>query len=207
MTGATLARNWELLGRDIAYEGFFRLVRYRVRHTLFDGGWSEVLQREVFERGHAAAVLPYDPERDQVALIEQFRVGALDAPGGPWLLELVAGIIEDDEPAAEVVRREAREEAGCAVTELERICEYLVSPGGTTERTTLFVGRADLGDVSGVHGLDREHEDILVHVVDADSAIAMADDGRVNNAMGQIGLQWFARHRQRLRRRWTGARR
>lgn len=200
-------RKWELVARDIAYEGFFRLARYRVRHTLFDGGWSEVLQREVFERGHAAAVLPYDPERDQVALIEQFRVGALDAPGGPWLLELVAGIIEDGESAAEVVRREALEEAGCAVTELERICEYLVSPGGTTERTTLFVGRADLGDVSGVHGLEGEHEDILVHVVDAEAAIAMADDGRVNNAMGQIGLQWFARHRPRLRRCWTGARR
>lgn len=205
MAGATVERKWELLARETAYEGFFRLARYRVRHTLFDGGWSEVLQREVFERGHAAAVLPYDPERDRVALIEQFRVGALEAPGGPWLLELVAGIIEAGETAAEVVRREALEEAGCTVTELERICEYLVSPGGTTERTTLFVGRADLAGVSGVHGLAHEHEDILVHVVDADAAIAMADDGRVSNAMGQIGLQWFARHRRRLRRRWTGA--
>lgn len=200
-----MERNWELVAREVAYEGFFRLVRYRVRHTLFEGGWSGELQREVFERGHAAAVLPYDPERDRVALVEQFRVGALEAPGGPWLLELVAGIVEAGETAAEVVRREAVEEAGCAVTELERICEYLVSPGGTTERTTLFVGRADLGDVSGVHGRADEHEDILVHVVDAATAVAMADDGRVNNAMGQIGLQWFARHREGLRRRWGGA--
>lgn len=200
-----MERNWELVAREVAYEGFFRLVRYRVRHTLFEGGWSGELQREVFERGHAAAVLPYDPERDRVALVEQFRVGALEAPGGPWLLELVAGIVEAGETAAEVVRREALEEAGCAVTELERICEYLVSPGGTTERTTLFVGRADLGDVSGVHGRADEHEDILVHVVDAATAVAMADDGRVNNAMGQIGLQWFARHREGLRRRWGGA--
>lgn len=200
-----MERKWELVAREVAYEGFFRLVRYRVRHTLFEGGWSGELQREVFERGHAAAVLPYDPERDRVALVEQFRVGALEAPGGPWLLELVAGIVEAGETAAEVVRREAVEEAGCAVTELERICEYLVSPGGTTERTTLFVGRADLGDVSGVHGRADEHEDILVHVVDAATAVAMADDGRVNNAMGQIGLQWFARHREGLRRRWGGA--
>lgn len=200
-----MERNWELVAREVAYEGFFRLVRYRVRHTLFEGGWSGELQREVFERGHAAAVLPYDPERDRVALVEQFRVGALEAPGGPWLLELVAGIVEAGETAAEVVRREALEEAGCAVTEVERICEYLVSPGGTTERTTLFVGRADLGEVSGVHGRADEHEDILVHVVDAATAIAMADDGRVNNAMGQIGLQWLARHREGLRRRWGGA--
>lgn len=197
-----MKREWELVGRETAYQGFFRLARYRVRHTLFDGGWSDVLEREVFERGHAAAVLPYDPERDQVALVEQFRVGALEAPGGPWLLEPVAGIIEAGEEAADVVRREALEEAGCTVTDLERICEYLVSPGGTTERVTLFAGRAALAGVSGVHGLDREHEDILVHVLDADAAIAMAADGRVSNATGLIGLQWLARHRRRLRRRW-----
>jgi len=198
-----MKRRWELVERDVAYQGFFRLARYRLRHELFEGGWSDVMEREIFERGHAAAVLPYDPVRDQVALIEQFRPGALEAPGGPWLMEFVAGIIEAGESPEDVVRREAVEEAGCVVTELERICEYLVSPGGTTERTTLFIGRADLADVSGVHGLDHEHEDILAHVVDADTAIGMADDGRVNNAMGQVGLHWFARHRERVRRAWS----
>jgi ADP-ribose pyrophosphatase len=100
------------------------------------------------------------------------------------------------------VRREAIEEAGCTIDELEFVCEYLVSPGGTTERTSLYVGRADLTNVEGVHGLDTENEDILVHVVDADDAIAMADSGRVSNAMGQIGLNWLARHRDRLRAAW-----
>lgn len=197
-----MEKDWEVLRREIAYQGYFRLARYELRHTLFGGGWSAVMQRELFERGHAAAVLPYDPVRDQVLLVEQFRVGAIDAPGGPWLLELIAGIIEPGEDGAEVVRREAVEEAGCEITALEPVCEYLVSPGGTSERTALFVGRADLAEVGGVHGLAEENEDILVHVLDADEAIALADQGRVANATGQIGLQWFARHRARVRDAW-----
>ncbi len=200
-----MARQWELVERQTAFQGYFRLARYRFRHTLFDGGWSPVLSREVFERGHAAALLPYDPVRDEVALIEQFRVGAIDAPDGPWLLEFIAGIIDPGETAEDVVRREAVEEAGCTVDRVERICEYLVSPGGTTERTALFIGRADLASVEGVHGLAEENEDILVHVVGAEEAIALADAGRISNAMGQIGLNWFARHHERLRREWQPA--
>ncbi len=196
-----MKRDWKVLERETVYQGYFRIDRYRLRHTLFDGGWSEPVTREVFERGHAAAVLPYDPVRDQVLLIEQFRVGALaaDARGGPWLLELVAGIIDSGETPEDVVRREAREEAGCELGTLERVCDYLVSPGGTSERTCLFVGRAELGDAGGVHGLDEENEDIRAHVIDAEEAIAMADDGRVANAAGVIGLYWLARNRQCLR--------
>ncbi len=159
----------------------------------------------MFERGHAAAVLPYDPVRDRVVLIEQFRIGAAaaEARGGPWLLELVAGIIEDGESPERVVRREAVEEAGCELGEIEPVCDYLVSPGGTSEQTCLFVGRVDLGAAGGVHGLDAEHEDIRVHVVDAGEAIAMADDGRIANAAGIIGMFWLARHRERLREAWA----
>ncbi|MDX1610291.1 MAG: NUDIX domain-containing protein [Halofilum sp. (in: g-proteobacteria)] len=196
-----MKRDWKILEHDTAYQGFFRIDRYRLQHTLFEGGWSDAVTREVFERGHAVAVLPYDPARDQVLLVEQFRIGALaaDAPGGPWLLELIAGIIEDGEAPEEVARREAREEAGCELGELEFVCDYLVSPGGTSERTCLYLGRTNLEQAGGVHGLDTEHEDIRVHVVDAGEAIAMADDGRIANAAGVIGLYWLARHHARLR--------
>lgn len=199
-----MQRDWKILEHETAYQGFFRIDRYRVQHTLFEGGWSEPVTREVFERGHAAAVLPYDPVRDRVLLVEQFRIGAVaaGAPGGPWLLELVAGIIEDGESPETVVRREAVEEAGCELGELEPVCDYLVSPGGTSERTCLFVGRVDLGDAGGVHGLDEEHEDIRVHVIDAADAIAMADDGRIANAAGVIGMFWLARNRGRLQAEW-----
>lgn len=197
-----MARDWALIRREELYNGFFRLARYRLRHRRFDGEWSALLDREIFERGHAAAVLPYDPQLDRVALIEQFRPGALEANGGPWLLECIAGIIESGETAEDVVRREALEEAGCEIGTLERICCYHVSPGGTTETTTLFAGRAALAGVGGVHGNPEEGEDIRVHVVSAEEAIARADDGRVSNAMGQIALHWLARHRDALRQRW-----
>lgn len=198
-----MADDWELIEREIPYEGFFRLARYRLRHRRFDGGWSPTLTREVFERGHAAAVMPYDPVGDAVALVEQFRPGALEAPGGPWLLEFIAGIIEPGESPEAVVRREAVEEAGCELGSLEPIATYLVSPGGTSESTALFCGAADLADAGGIHGLAIENEDIRVHVVGATEAIAMADDGRIANAMGQIGLHWLARHRERLQRAWS----
>lgn len=196
-----MKQDWKILERETAYQGYFRIDRYRLRHTLFEGGWSRPITREVFERGHAAAVLPYDPSRDAVLLIEQFRIGALaaEATGGPWLLELIAGIIDPGESPEDVVRREALEEAGCELGALERVCDYLVSPGGTSERTCLFVGHADLAAAGGVHGLDEENEDIRVHVIDAEEAIAMADDGRVANAASVIGLYWLARNRERLR--------
>ncbi|MEK6596357.1 MAG: NUDIX domain-containing protein, partial [Pseudomonadota bacterium] len=108
----------EILEKTICFEGFFRLERYRLRHRLFNGDWSRPLVRELFERGHAAAILPYDPIRDEVILIEQFRVGALAAPGGPWLLEIVAGVIEGNETTEEVVKRESMEEADCVITDL-----------------------------------------------------------------------------------------
>lgn len=195
-------RDWELIERESAWEGYFRIDRYRVRHRRFDGSWTPPIEREVFERGHAAAVLPWDPVRDEILLVEQFRVGALDTGRSPWLYELVAGIIEPGESAEEVARREAVEEAGITVTDLVPVCDYLVSPGGTTERTSLFVGRADLAEAGGIHGIDEEHEDIRVHVLPADEAIAWADDGTVHNAAGLIALNWFARHRGILRDRW-----
>ncbi|NBQ70291.1 MAG: NUDIX domain-containing protein, partial [Nitrosomonadaceae bacterium] len=133
----------EILEKTICFEGFFRIEKYRLRHRLFNGGWSRPLSRELFERGHAAAVLPYDPIRDAVILIEQFRVGALTAPGGPWLLEIVAGMIESGETAQDVVKRESIEEADCIITDLLPVCDFLVSPGGTSERIALFCGRAD----------------------------------------------------------------
>ena len=98
----------EIIEKTICFQGFFRIERYRLRHHLFSGKWSQPIVRELFERGHAAAVLPYDPIRDEVILIEQFRIGAMNAPGGPWLLEIVAGIIEDNEQAEDVVKRKQK---------------------------------------------------------------------------------------------------
>ena len=192
----------EIFEKTVGYQGFFRLDRYRLRHRLFSGAWSRTLVREVFERGHAAAVLPYDPVRDQVVLIEQFRIGALQAPGGPWLLEIVAGVIDPGETPEEVIRREAVEESGCPLQEIVPICEYLVSPGGTTERISLFCGRVDASQADGIHGVAEEGEDIRVVATPIDDAIAYLHAGRINAAAPIIALQWLMLNRDQLRRRW-----
>ncbi len=198
-----MSNHYDIIDKSIAYDGYFKILKYRFRHGLFDGGSCEPIEREIFERGHAAAVLPYDAVTDSVVLIEQFRVGALEAPRGPWLMEIVAGIIEPGETPESVARREAVEEAGCGIDELLPICRYFVSPGGSSEQVSLFAARARLDTVGGIHGLDHEGEDIRAHVVPFEQAMAMVADGTIHAAAPIIALQWLALNREWLRDLWT----
>jgi ADP-ribose pyrophosphatase len=192
----------EIVSRETAYQGFFRMDALHLRHRLFEGGWSATMRRELFVRRPAVVLLPYDPVHDRVVLIEQFRVGALDASPSPWQMEFVAGIAEDGEAPEAVARREAMEEAGLEVGAMEFVHRYHVSPGGTTEEILIFVGRVDSSRAQGIHGVEHEHEDIRVHVVDFDVALAALEAGEVHNAAGIIGLQWLALHRNSLAQRW-----
>ncbi|MBI4184580.1 MAG: NUDIX domain-containing protein [Proteobacteria bacterium] len=192
----------ELVGRRTLFEGFFRIEEYRLRHRLHDGGWSPELRREIFERGHAVGVLLFDPGRDGVVLVEQFRVGALAAGWDPWLIEIAAGIIEEGESPEEVVRREAKEETGCEVGDLIHLQDYLASPGGSSETVGLYLGRVDAGRAGGVHGVRAEHEDIRVRVLPFAEAVAMLDAGRLDNAAAIIAVGWLARHHDEVRARW-----
>lgn len=192
----------EILEKKVCFEGFFRLECYRLRHRLFNGNWSQTLVREIFERGHAAAVLPYDPICNEVILIEQFRVGALAASGGPWLLEIVAGMIDAGETAVEVVTRESLEEANCSISNLIPLYDFLVSPGGTTERIALFCGRVDTSQAGGIYGAREEGEDIKVHVVTLDAALGMLQSGRINSASAIIALQWLALNQSYVKTLW-----
>jgi ADP-ribose pyrophosphatase len=195
----------ELIERRVVYDGYFKIVRYRLRHELFAGGMGGELVREVFERGHAVAVLPYDPARDQVVLVEQFRIGALDVLSDPWLLEPVAGIIDEGETPVEVARREAIEEAGVELLDLIPACTYFVSPGGTSETCQVLIGRIEAPSAGGVHGLPDEGEDIRVHVMSLREALDGIDRGRVSVASTVVALQWLALHRAEVRARWAGA--
>ena len=196
---------YEILDKEVCYQGFFRLERYHLRHHKFSGGWSRPFTRELLERGHAAAVLPYDPQTDNVVLIEQFRVGALNAPGGAWLLEIIAGIIDVGETPQQVVFREAVEEAGCHITELVPLYDYLVSPGGTSEQIALFCGKTDTTKVADgtIHGLANEDEDIRVHVMALSKALTLLSSGAVKSASAIIALQWLALNREAIRLRWS----
>lgn len=191
----------DIVERETVYQGFCRIDRIRLRHRLFAGEMGPVIQRELAVRRAAAAVLIYDPQYDEVLLIEQFRAGAM-ATAHPWQIEIVAGLLEPGESPAELVRREAREEAGVALLELERIMEYLPSSGGSDEITTLFVGHADLSQAGGIHGLPEEGEDIRVNVMSVNQAFAALASGRINNASCILALQWLALNKTRLAARW-----
>ncbi len=184
-----------ILDMTLAYDGHFSVELYRLEHTLFEGGWSPPIQRELIERGRVAAVLPYDPRTDQVLLIEQFRIGAVKDFDSPWMLEVVAGVIEGDETPEDLARREALEEAGCELHELMPITRFLVSPGCSSELCSLYCGRADLADAGGVHGLAEEGENILVHKMPAARAIELLHQGAIANAITTIALQWLETRR------------
>ncbi|MCO6427229.1 NUDIX domain-containing protein [Nitrosomonas communis] len=192
----------EIIQKELCFHGFFRMERYTLRHRLFNGDWSRPLIRELLERGHAAAILPYDPVRDQVVLIEQFRVGAMSVATGAWLLEIVAGIIEADEAAEDVVRREAVEEAGCDILDIVPLYDYLVSPGGTTERIALFCGKVNSAQMGGIYGKMEEGEDIQVHVMSLGDALTLLGSGKIISASAIIALQWLALNREYLHKIW-----
>ncbi len=194
-------RRYQILGEAVAYHGFFDLIRIKLRHTLFQGGWSKLLIRELFQRGNCVAVIPYDPVTDQVVLIEQFRVGPLKNDDPKWMLEIVAGAIEPGETPEQVAHRETREEAGCDIQTLQRITEFYTSPGGSSEKITLFYARVDASKAGGIHGLDEEDEDIRVHVLPFTQAYAKVESGEINSGIPIIGLQWLALHRDALIRK------
>jgi ADP-ribose pyrophosphatase len=199
----TFAKNdVEIIARETLYSGFFSMELYRFRHRLFNREKSGEIRREIFERGHAAVLLPFDPVRDEVVLVEQIRIAAYDVSASPWLLEMVAGMIEEGESVEDVARREALEEAGLVVGRTKPVLSYLASPGGTSERLSIMVGEVDATTAEGIHGLADENEDIRVHVVSREQAYQWVEEGKIDNAASVIALQWLQLHYQTLRNEW-----
>lgn len=183
-------------------QGFFRVLRYRLRHALFQGGWSASMTRELFVRGDSVGVLLYDPVQDCVALVQQFRIGCLNNEHGAWVWEIVAGMVKPDEHTADVAVREVKEETGLQISaaQLIPITRYYSSPGGSDERLQLFCALCSLSPtLDQLHGLAIEHEDIRVKAFDVHTAFGAILDGTINNAASIIALQWLQIHREALR--------
>ena len=197
-----MSKEFKIINKEILYSGFFRMEKYCLQHTLYAGGWSAAINRELFVRGSCVAVLLYDPERDKVVLIEQFRAGAILQPDRAWLVEIVAGAIEEGETAIEVAYRESIEEAGCEIQELIVINEFYTTPGGASERITLFCGKIDSTKVGGIHGLDHEDEDIWVRSVDFDEAYRIVESNEIASAIPIIAIQWLALNKEKIRQKW-----
>ncbi len=192
----------DVVRRENCFSGFYQLDRLHLRHRQFSGEMGPQISRELFVRHDAVCVLPYDPRRDEVVMIEQFRVGALGKRANPWLLELVAGLIDTDEAPEQIARREAVEEAGLNLGALWPITNYFPSPGGSNERVHLYIGRCDSSVAGGVHGLAEEGEDIRVHVLSFGAALQALKDGCIDNAASIIALQWLALNRDEVRSLW-----
>lgn len=185
--------------KETLFHGFFSAVRYHLKHTLFQGGWSKLLVRDVLIRDSAAGVLLYDPILDNVILVEQFRVGAFAAGEWPWIMEVVAGILDADETPESVAHREAMEEAGCEISSLRPITHYFSTPGVSSERIWLFCGLIDSRNAGGIYGLDTEGENIRVHVLSVEEAFNKMAKGETSNAATIIALQWLHLNRQSIR--------
>lgn len=195
--------DFEIVKKDVLCQGaFLRLVRFSVKHRLFNGNWSDTFNCELLERKSAVAILPYDPVLDRVILIEQFRPGALTDPKSPWLLEIPAGVIEPNEPPEKVAYREMLEEAGCDVLALHPIFEFYVSPGGANEYLHLYCSKVDARTAEGIHGLTNENEDIRVINLSADEAFVEIYSGRIKTAPALLSLMWLQIHRKQLQKMW-----
>jgi ADP-ribose pyrophosphatase len=197
-----MKKQFEIIEEKTSYDGFFKLKQFQLKHSLYAGGWSKTITRELFHRGNCVAVLLYDANRDEVIIIEQFRIGAIQMPDRAWLLEIVAGAIEPGETAVEVAIRESVEEANCEVQELLKINEFFTSPGGTSELLSLYCGKVDSQDVGGIHGLDHEDEDILVKAMKFDDVYQLLLDGKVLSAIPIIAIQWLYINRAELQEKW-----
>lgn len=196
------AQDVRMLGDQTVWSGHYHMRKLTLQHRRFAGGWSDPIVREVFERGDAVAVLPYDPATDSLVMIEQFRPGAIRGDDSPWMLELIAGVVEEGERDEEVVHREAMEEAACELSELIPIATVFPSAGACTEQVRLFCGRVSKAAIGGLHGLQEEGEDILVHSVARLDALQLLADNRIPNGHTLIALQWLHIHGSALRERW-----
>ena len=197
------AEEVQTLGVSRPWTGYFAIEEHRLRHRLFGGGWSQPISRTVMAVGDAVTVLPYDPARDLVLLIEQFRAPLLSRGDPcPWSIEAVAGRLDADTDAESCARREAREEAGLELGRIEQVAAYYTTPGFAAEQVTSFVGEADLGEAGGLHGIEGEHEDIRAFTATLDQALEGVETGEIGNAPAILSLLWLARNRQRLRAEW-----
>jgi ADP-ribose pyrophosphatase len=192
----------EILTREPVHRGFARIERLTLKHRLHQGGWSEVLERELYDRSHVIAVLPYDPHTDRVLLLRRFRIGAWATGFPAWQIEIVADMIDADEAPEQVARREAREEADLEIGALEPIAHYISSPGTSSETVRRFCGRVDTSIAGGVHGLKLENEDIEVITCALSDIPATLANPAAGNGLTVITLQWLMLNRERLRFAW-----
>lgn len=179
---------YTILKKKLLHQGFFRFEGFEIEHETFAGGFLTV-QREILERGDAVAALLYDKTYDEVLLIEQFRVGPAARGDNAWMIEIVAGMIDDGEDKEDAVIRESIEEAGYKPKDLTYLGKYYASPGGTSESLDLYLGFVDKDQpVAEGGGVDEEHEDIRTFWVSRAQAVALVKNGKINSGAPMLAV-------------------
>ena len=197
------AKDVKILKKEVLYKKFFEVDEFSFRYPEFRGGVSSVVSREVMERGNAAGILLYDPDADKLVFVRQFRSAVYLRGDDPWTIECVAGMIDhENETPKDVVVREAFEEAGAVAEDVEEIMSYYPSPGACTEKIWLFCGKTDASRLPEYAGLESEAEDIKVLTVPFDEAVGMMKNGKINNALTLLALQWMVQNKARLLEKW-----
>lgn len=180
--------------KERVFQGFFAIDHYDISYKMYSGKTTPILKREIFERDHdAVAILPYDKKTDEIVLIEQFRPGALKDPVSPWLIEIVAGMIDDGETEEEACIRELQEEAKITITKenLHLVNRVYPSPGGASERVSIFIADVDSSHLSSFGGLEIEHEDIRIFKVKAQEAFDLVKSMRICNCASLVALNYL----------------
>lgn len=197
----------EIISAETGFARHIRVDVVRFRHRLFAGGWSGERVFDIIRRGEAVAALLYDPDRDSVVLVEQFRLAALYGGRSPWQIENVAGLIDTDhETPEEVARREIDEESNLEpLGPLIPIQRILPASGTLDEVIWLYCARVDSRNAAGLYGLADEHEDIRVTVKTLAEIEMMLDAGEIESGHTLVALYWLLRHRERLRCEWRAA--
>lgn len=195
-----LSRDVEIAAHKRAYVNFFAMEEMDLKFRRYDGSMSPVVNRGVALVGRASVVLPYDPLRDQVLLVEQFRAATFIAgETRPWMWEPVAGLIDPGETPQQAARREAMEEAGVTISQLEEVTQAYPSSGSSGEFIYIYVGLTDLSDIRGGGGVAGENEDLRSEIISFDALMAGVDSHRYQDIPLITAALWLARHRDRLR--------
>ena len=185
----------EVTSREFLFRGFIQVEKVSLRHRLFQRpDYGRVLQRELIHRPEAAGVLLYNDQQQRFALIEQFRVGALDDRNSPWQLEIIAGVLDGDESPESCIRRESLEESGCEINQLQHLFSFYPSAGACSELFHLYVAEADLPETGGIFGMPDEGENIQLHLFNYSEIHTLFNHERLRNAPVIMALQWLAQH-------------
>lgn len=185
----------EIQSRELVFRGFVQVEKVSLRHRLFQQtGYTPLIQRELIRRKEAAGVLIYDDLQQKFALIEQFRVGAMDDSVSPWQLEIIAGVLDGDESPESCIRRESLEESGCELNEIELIFSFYPSAGACDEVFHLYVAQATLPKEGGIFGMPDEGENIKLHIIDYAQLKNLLNGQRLRNAPVIMALQWLQQH-------------